>query len=461
MRNFTLISKIAAASASGIAIVIGSVLPASATLATPDAVIESGGWSTGLAHDGEYLYNALLAQSKVLRIDPATNTIVDTFSLPAGSQPYEMTIVDGYLYTANFWNMSNSAPGTISRIDLSTGDVVGAWATLSNGFNAEWITSNSTEIFVSGNTGKVARIPIDDPAHPTELTATYNLTTDLVVSGNYLYVAGANNTHGGVIRINLSDNTIESQWALADVKVVGIAVVGDYIYAGEFLSHKVAKIRKSDGVLVSESAALTSGPWIMTYGGGILYISQLNGDVSTVDISDLSVLGNPFASPLPGNTVVDATPFMGSLWVSSYYPNNKVYRYGLVNVPTVAPASQNPTAKVGESFSTEALTATNFGSDVTYSISPSLPAGLTINPNTGQITGTPTSSSPLTTYTITATGTDIVTATVSFEVVALPATLATTGFNAVPTLFMGGLLLIGAAVLTVPIRRRSQWSPKR
>jgi hypothetical protein len=44
-----------------------------------------------------------------------------------------------------------------------------------------------------------------------------------------------------------------------------------------------------------------------------------------------------------------------------------------------------------------------FGSNVTYTISPALPAGLTFNPTTGQINGTPTTTSARTSYTITAT----------------------------------------------------------
>ncbi len=61
------------------------------------------------------------------------------------------------------------------------------------------------------------------------------------------------------------------------------------------------------------------------------------------------------------------------------------------------------------SFALEAVTpftpVTSTGGDgvVTYSISPALPAGLTFNTTTGQITGTPTALSNQTTYTVTAT----------------------------------------------------------
>ncbi|TXC65518.1 hypothetical protein FSC37_03605 [Piscinibacter aquaticus] len=37
----------------------------------------------------------------------------------------------------------------------------------------------------------------------------------------------------------------------------------------------------------------------------------------------------------------------------------------------------------------------------TFSVGPSLPAGLTMNPSTGEVTGTPSASTPMTDYTVT------------------------------------------------------------
>ncbi|WP_165917301.1 beta strand repeat-containing protein, partial [Flaviaesturariibacter aridisoli] len=54
-------------------------------------------------------------------------------------------------------------------------------------------------------------------------------------------------------------------------------------------------------------------------------------------------------------------------------------------------------------ISTVALTPTVSGNVSTYSISPTLPSGLSFNTNTGAITGSPTASSAATTYTVTAT----------------------------------------------------------
>ena len=74
-----------------------------------------------------------------------------------------------------------------------------------------------------------------------------------------------------------------------------------------------------------------------------------------------------------------------------------------VAVPNI-PAFPSPSflnANAGTAISP--VTITNSGGTATYSISPNLPAGLSIDPNTGTISGTPSTSSGSIRYTITAT----------------------------------------------------------
>ena len=65
-------------------------------------------------------------------------------------------------------------------------------------------------------------------------------------------------------------------------------------------------------------------------------------------------------------------------------------------------------------MTTETVTSTG-GAVVSYSVSPSLPAGLSLDTSTGSISGTPTAVTSSATYTITATntgGTDTATMTI-------------------------------------------------
>jgi hypothetical protein len=75
--------------------------------------------------------------------------------------------------------------------------------------------------------------------------------------------------------------------------------------------------------------------------------------------------------------------------------------------PHVPPAglvySVNPaTYYVGQSFANSVPSSTG-GGGLSYSVSPSLPAGLSIDPSTGVLSGAPTAMSPTTSYTVTAT----------------------------------------------------------
>lgn len=437
---------------SALAVAAFAFLSAGPAEATPTVTqIPVAGWSEGLAQDGTYVYASLLDSSKVIRIDPTSNAVLATYNLAAGSQPYEMVIVNGYLYTANFWNMSNTAPGTVSRINLATGEVVAAWATISNGFKAEWIAANNDYIVVSGQGGKIAQIPISDPSSPVYYTLASVWTSDLVVIDNYAYVAIADNSGlGGVTRVNLSNGHVDNQWVNLG-KTIGIAKSGDYLFAGSWLDHTISKISTSSGTVVATSAPAADSAWLITIGGGKVYGTQLTGGVATFDVDTLTLEGDPYVST--GSQARDSLPFAGTLWITGH-TDNKVYRLDLSVIPTLSPSTQTPpAAKVGNQFSTPALTANHFSSSVTYSIYPELPAGLSLNPETGAITGTPTASASSRTYTITANGTDILTSTITFEVQSdSQSSLAATGSDWTSTVD-SGLAIFALGALFVASKR--------
>ena len=67
----------------------------------------------------------------------------------------------------------------------------------------------------------------------------------------------------------------------------------------------------------------------------------------------------------------------------------------------LVPATQTVIGRVGTALTaTAALTSSTLGASRTFSITPALPAGLSLNTATGVISGTPTAVSPTTTYTI-------------------------------------------------------------
>ena len=72
--------------------------------------------------------------------------------------------------------------------------------------------------------------------------------------------------------------------------------------------------------------------------------------------------------------------------------------------PALSPATQTVVARSGVAISpTTALTATGYAGSVTYSVSPALPAGFTLNASTGVVSGTASGALSATDYTITGT----------------------------------------------------------
>jgi alpha-tubulin suppressor-like RCC1 family protein len=74
-------------------------------------------------------------------------------------------------------------------------------------------------------------------------------------------------------------------------------------------------------------------------------------------------------------------------------------------IPSLSPATQTVSGAVGSAIaSTTAYTAIYFSGTISYSISPALPAGLSINSSTGVVSGTPTAIADPKNYTVTAVG---------------------------------------------------------
>ncbi len=114
-------------------------------------------------------------------------------------------------------------------------------------------------------------------------------------------------------------------------------------------------------------------------------------------------------------------------------------------VPLMTPASQAVSGVVGTAIATTrvfvAPTLTDTSGTKTFTVSPALPAGLTLNAATGTVSGTPTAVSTQTTYVIT--GTDGTNSSANFATstltIVVAATAAATTKTTVPTSAQGCL----------------------
>jgi len=129
---------------------------------------------------------------------------------------------------------------------------------------------------------------------------------------------------------------------------------------------------------------------------------------STIDLFDFTIETYSQSNCL-GNQIdfnFDSSIFNGS-------GNNLLYSSGseteiFLEVPLIAPAISSYTSSSADYPYNTAITTNsplNIGGEVTaYTVAPALPAGLALNATTGDITGTPTTSTVSSNYTITATG---------------------------------------------------------
>jgi hypothetical protein len=169
--------------------------------------------------------------------------------------------------------------------------------------------------------------------------------------------------------------------------VVNITTGGDSITpSSQALVGNVAKSLKSPSFA---AAGFTSAP---TYAIDPALPAGLKLDPATGVIS-----GTPMATQLPTIYSVTASDDEGTAHAS--------VTLSVLADWSIAPGAQTVSGTVGKALTpSTAFTETGFVASPTYTISPQLPAGLTIDAATGIIRGTPTEASAPTTYAVTATG---------------------------------------------------------
>lgn len=334
-------------------------------------------------------------------------TVVGTQSCTGGTPGWP--VVDG-----NFLYAISQGSGTILKVDLSTGACNSSWATGVPTSFVNRVKRIGNSIYVLDTaSATIARVDLaSGGAATTVATISSGTPWDMVAAGNFLYVL---DVAGPITRLNLSGSGSPVSFATAPSLVRGIAVAGGFLY--------VAGSSLYQFPLATGGSPVNS--W--TLGGG--YYANLavaNGVAATVGMS---------AAPSADKVAIVKTLPSASL----------------------APAGQTVSATVGTPVSTTPISAATFSvSPVTFTISPNLPAGLSFDPSTGIISGTPSAAFPLTTFTITGTdGVDTSTSTVSLAVNAAPSLAATGSAPAVPLATGGVSLLVGGAILTIRRRFRS------
>ncbi|WP_378148353.1 putative Ig domain-containing protein [Cnuibacter sp. UC19_7] len=209
--------------------------------------------------------------------------------------------------------------------------------------------------------------------------------------------------------------------------------------------------------------------------GGRAYVVGDNG-VATID-TEAGTLASDVLVDTADAAAVVSSPSGNRVWTGDAEGSGGI---GLLSASDAA-APPSAVGTVGEAFS-DAFGAVRFDLPVTWSVQPALPDGLSFDPVTGVVSGTPSVASAATEYTVTASSSDgdavpvTWSLTVSAAAVPVPSpgpstpgtggagvgaapsggrgSLAATGADAGPGLAIGGLLLAGGLGVWASAARR-------
>jgi hypothetical protein len=209
----------------------------------------------------------------------------------------------------------------------------------------------------------------------------------------------------------------------------------------------VVQLRGLGGFGDTQAQALTREGTTLTYSGTF----AVPGDSATDFAYKFWATGATFEVINPNDTFINRTLTLGASGTPQTAPT--VF-FSNVSLPPPSGLSYTPSSLSG-TVDTEisSLSPSVTGAVTSYSVSPALPLGLSLDESSGVISGTPTAVSALDTYTVTAAnGTGTTTATVTIEVAAAPVGSTFAGWSGGATLDAANLAkyaIGGASSLSV------------
>lgn len=446
------------------------ISPQGALAAPSISSLNVGTSPTGIVSAGSKTY--VLNASSISVVDSATNALITTITPPALGSSF---FAEG-VYVASdqsVWVTRYASTGQVLRISTVTDTVTDTFSSLSGPFG---IAASATKIYVALNASD--QIAVFDIASKTSnANLNYNSSGNanspyrLAVAGDKLIIIQGS----GAFLVPWTISTATQGSAVGLSQIIDYDPVvspdGSTVYFG--IDTAVYALNVSTNAVTTYLSGITDARGLaLSSDGSVLFIGR-QGSIRAVSVSNPNTtLGE---ATLSSATAMDRWQSQISLIDSgqallvSETSDNKVERISLD--PTLV--ETNSSLPVNQSASITAPTAVGFWSTPVYS-STALPTGLTLDSNTGAISGTPSSAQSPTNVTITATTALFVrTTTFTIEVTGItptptptptpsPAsdssTLANTGVSVLPTVLIA-LVLLSAGVslvsLNIFLRRKN------
>jgi hypothetical protein len=436
---FLLLNKYAAAQAPHISYTpstnvytLGTAIP-TLSPANNGGAVAAVGYGTGTSLTG-----AALSNPYGMGIDPSGNiyvtnygnstvseynssgTYLSTFGTTALSNPQGITFDNsGNAYVLNYNRTNNGLGNYHGNAYISQYNPAGVYgSTIIQGLGtANGITLNSSNLFVaqgSYNNGNntVSQFDISG-ALSFSLNSAYTANPVGVAvdgSGNIFVLDNTNHTVSKFNSSGVFQSTVIT--GLSNALGISISPSGD-IYIGDTGTNSV-KVYTSSGTLLTSITGLTDPEGLVADSKGYLYVSDYtNGTVSQYPPIGGYYLSGTLPPGLNFNSttgVFSGTPTLAftatTYTITAYNASGSSSTTVTLSCPpnfAIPAISYNPPINVFTIGTTISLSPIHTGGTPTgYSISATLPAGLSFSTSTGIISGTPTTKSAATIYTVTA-----------------------------------------------------------
>ncbi len=259
--------------------------------------------------------------------------------------------------------------------------------------------------------------------------------------GNTAFIPGLSNPHGMALAgdtlfvTNTDGNSVgayhASTGAVINASLItglngpnGVALSGDTLYVTNRLGNTVGVYDATTGAAINTSFITgLNGPTGVALSGSTLLVANYAGNTvgaydaasgTVINASFITGLNGPYGLVVSGSSLYIANygsgkvgvynPATGAVVNSSLISNLHQPTYLALLPALAAPTSlfyvNNPASYTKGVAITPYIPATSGGAITVYSVSPALPAGITLNASTGAIGGTPTVLSPAATYVV-------------------------------------------------------------
>ncbi len=402
---------------------------------------------SGVTGGGTITYSVSSALPNGLSIDPNSGTISGTPTTVSGASNYTVTATNGCSNTTKVINITVIA--NVSSLSYSsptatycTGNAITQnTPTVSGGGTITYTVSPAlpSGLSLSSTTGKITGTP-----NAASAAANYTVTASNGCSSAQAVINITVITGVSALNYTTSPVTYCTNIAITPNTVSGITGGGTITYSVSPALPNGLSIDANSGTISGTPTAVTaSKPYSVTATNGCSSTSKSLTIAVIAEVSSLSY-SSPTATYCTGNAITQNTPTVSgggtiTYSVSPALPtglNLSSTTGTITGTPSVATAATNYTVTAsnecssaqtvvnitvitgvsGLNYTTSSATyCTNIAitpntvsgitgdGTITYSVSPALPNGLSIDPNTGEISGTPTAVTASKTYTVTAT----------------------------------------------------------